>query len=541
MVKGVVAGAALSLLAALVVPVAASAAPVATEDVVTRTFGLTGSAQHFTVPAGVCSVTVDLYGAAGGDATDPVSGLPGPGGLGGRATADLVVVPGETLTVLVGGRGEDGQRGGATSEGGFGGGADGDQAGGGGGSSVRRHGTVLIAAGGGGGSLANFASAPDVAGGVTPGGPGGGLKGGFGINGGTQTEGGSVLFGGAAGAAGAGGQPSGGGGFFGGGGGGFIPRADGSGTAVPPGGGSGTGPPGRTTFETGVRSGNGQVTIAYDPTSGCPGTTTETFGYTGAEQAFVVPAGVCGVSIEVSGAQGGPASQRDGNGHPGAGGWAQAEFDVTAGERLTVLVGGAGEAMRFGSGAPPTGAGGYGGGGDGAVLAGGGGGLSLVRRGSQTLLVAGGGGGASSSSFLDGDGGGGGGSTGEDGASSAGGGRGGTQVAGGAGGTGSPGATGEDGTALAGGDGVFSGGGGGGGWFGGGGGGDGGGPGGGGSGYGPPGAVFGTGVGSGHGEVAIAYRAEPSCPSGGPTDPLDPDPPGARPPTPTAVTPRFTG
>src|SRR5262245_56587340 len=53
-------------------------------------FEFTGEAQEFVVPAGVCSVTVDAFGAEGGTGTDAAesSGL---GGLGGHATATFPV------------------------------------------------------------------------------------------------------------------------------------------------------------------------------------------------------------------------------------------------------------------------------------------------------------------------------------------------------------------------------------------------------------------------------------------------------------------
>ncbi len=67
----------------------------------TETFSFTGTAQTFTVPAGVTEVTIDAYGAAGG----PSEGGAAPGGLGGRATATIPVTPGEALAVYVGGLG----------------------------------------------------------------------------------------------------------------------------------------------------------------------------------------------------------------------------------------------------------------------------------------------------------------------------------------------------------------------------------------------------------------------------------------------------
>jgi Glycine rich protein len=219
----------------------------------------------FTVPAGVSSLTVDVYGAQGG-------GVPGnsTGGLGGHAAATLTVTPGQILDVNVGGAG--GAESSPVPNGGFNGGASGGVggapdtgAGGGGASDVRQApfelaDRLLIGGGGGGGGNAN-------------GGAGGGLSGGADSDndsgkGGTQDAGGaggasggtagSLGLGGAGGDSSGSGGAGGGGGFYGGGGGaGFSGGFMGSG-----GGGSGFGPTG-TVFETGVRSGNGLVTIAY--------------------------------------------------------------------------------------------------------------------------------------------------------------------------------------------------------------------------------------------------------------------------------------
>src|SRR5690242_2626437 len=62
----------------------------------TCTFQYTGAQQTFSVPAGVTSIHVDAVGAPGGS-----NGL-APGGLGGTASADLTVTPGQTLFVEVG-------------------------------------------------------------------------------------------------------------------------------------------------------------------------------------------------------------------------------------------------------------------------------------------------------------------------------------------------------------------------------------------------------------------------------------------------------
>ena len=74
---------------------------------------------------------------------------------------------------------------------------------------------------------------------------------------------------------------------------------------------------------------------------------TETFGFTGGPQSFVVPAGVTSVTIDAFGGQGGSsASATTGTPGPsspgGLGGEAQATVTVTPGETLQVNVGGQG-------------------------------------------------------------------------------------------------------------------------------------------------------------------------------------------------------
>jgi hypothetical protein len=284
-----------------------SAAPV------TRTFEFTGQAQSFVVPAAVCRVTVDAFGAQGGAET---FATPTPGALGGRTTATVAVTPGETLLVLVGGKGGDG---GAREEfegleevpggsGGFNGGGNGGNGvasplgngsgggGGGGASDVRRTGLgdrLVIAAGGGG--HGGFSGDP----GEGDGGPGGGLLGGNGAGGGVATggTGGTATAGGTGGLAGGsngslgtggnggglvvlnmtltnGGGGGGGAGLYGGGGGGSVlPLENTAGGGGGGSGGSSFGPAGAV-FETGVRSGNGHVAITYDPAAGsCPAPT----------------------------------------------------------------------------------------------------------------------------------------------------------------------------------------------------------------------------------------------------------------------------
>lgn len=159
------------------------------------TFAYTGLPQQFVVPSGVTSINVDLSGAAG--ARSPVNATSGsPGGNGGRVQATLVVVPGETLLVYVGGQGV------GRNAGGFNGAGDGGKqvsynpgAQGGGASDLRRSvnlvDRIVVAGGGGGGG---YDSNPAT------GGAGGGLTGGDGDihtyvssvgRGGTQNSGGA--------------------------------------------------------------------------------------------------------------------------------------------------------------------------------------------------------------------------------------------------------------------------------------------------------------------------------------------------------------
>ncbi len=92
-----------------------------------------GAIGTWTVPANTNTVTVEAWGAQGGDSTwGPLI----PGGLGAYVKGDISVTPGEVLTVLVGGRGESLAVGG-----------------GGGGSFVARaDNSPLVVAGGGGGA-----------------------------------------------------------------------------------------------------------------------------------------------------------------------------------------------------------------------------------------------------------------------------------------------------------------------------------------------------------------------------------------------------
>jgi hypothetical protein len=255
------------------------------------TNGADGTAQRFTVPAGVAAVTIEAWGAQGG----------GAGGLGGHAEGTLPVASATVLNVRAGGQG------------GFNGGGAGVEPGGGA-SDVRVGGDTLAArvvvAGGGGGEGVVVSPELDLRLELA-GGPGGGAAGGGGTcdfsngtgevvsfpgcaGGATATQGGPAgasepsCFGSATvtpaavGELGRGGdgavatceQPflltetgaGGGGGYYGGGGGGasvsFFPLAGISGAG---GGGSGYVSPQATggLNEAGVRTGNGAVTVTY--------------------------------------------------------------------------------------------------------------------------------------------------------------------------------------------------------------------------------------------------------------------------------------
>jgi len=294
---------------------------------VTVSFTTPGTSSY-TVPAGICQVTVDARGAAGGSAAielpaseraaiqarlaPATSGTAptappgfvhaaadtGSGGLGGETTATIPVTPGETLIVTVGGRGQDigsSVPDGGTPDGGSGGAGEVSGAGGGGSSDVRQGGTGLanrvVVAGGGGGAGAEFGDGDPFPIGFENGGGGGGLTGQSGApsSPGTDVGGGGTQSAGGAGGAGAPFGPDGNGGSLGqggagaadvvagaGGGGGLYGGGGGSageafifafGSAG--GGGSGFGPV-SATFQTGVNSGDGSVRITSDPAhSGC--------------------------------------------------------------------------------------------------------------------------------------------------------------------------------------------------------------------------------------------------------------------------------
>ena len=234
----------------------------------TVAFSYTGDFYSWTVPAGITSLTVDAFGAQGGN-TPNVAG----GGNGGRVQASLAVTSGATLFIYVGGQGASnangGYNGGGTalnvSYGASGGGATHIATASGLLSTLSAsQSSVLLVAGGGGGSGYYHGA-----------GAGGGLTGGKGTDynatwtggsGGTQSAGGAAgnayCSSPVAGSFGQGGGNSsyhcagGGGGWYGGG------------QGAVGGGGGGSSYTNATfassiTHTQGARSGNGQVSVTY--------------------------------------------------------------------------------------------------------------------------------------------------------------------------------------------------------------------------------------------------------------------------------------
>jgi len=215
-----------------------------------------GVYHELIVPSGITVMTIDAYGAQGGNKDA------NPGGLGGRVKCDLTVVPGETLRMYVGKQGQI-NSGSSARLGGFPDGGNTLGGGGGGGSTqVRRspYGLadrlVIAGAGGGCGSTG------------TPG-AGGTPNGTAAVNSGTDAGGGTASAGGTSGGgtgttAGSLGQGGSGGAFCGGGGGG---RYGGGGGHVAwsagGGGGSGLSTGVNETLETGVNSGDGSLTATW--------------------------------------------------------------------------------------------------------------------------------------------------------------------------------------------------------------------------------------------------------------------------------------
>lgn len=240
-----------------------------------QTFAYSGAPVNWVVPPCVSMITVECWGAQGGDANANGSD----GGLGAYIKGDIAVTPGETLKVIVGQRGESGV--GSLDGGGGGGGAF----------VIRVNGNLplVIAAGGGGGclyptssngtggsatstpGLAGYANATIGMGGITDNGGGGGTGGGGGgWNGNGQSNnwsGGGGMQGGTGGtsshAQGRGGYGGGGGSYHGGGGGGGFTGGSGGTYYVGGGGGGSYNTGSNQTNTAGVRLGHGQVIITW--------------------------------------------------------------------------------------------------------------------------------------------------------------------------------------------------------------------------------------------------------------------------------------
>jgi hypothetical protein len=343
----------------------------------TKTFGFTGAAQSWTVPAGVSKATFVVSGAQGGAFDGRL------GGLGGRVTATIAVTSGETLQVNVGGPGGQG------TEGGFNGGGDAScaAAGGGGSSDVRRDkdgdtvfalGERLLGAGGGGGAAGNDGGAGAGATGGA-GGTGaictGGGTGGTGAIGGSGGNGGSAGTGGIGGTGGSGG--AGGNGGIGGSGG--IGSTGGAGGA---GGIGGTGGTGGSGGKGGTGGTGGKGATGGTGGKGATGGTGGTGGLFGGS-------GGTGAPLGGNGGSGGLFGGTGGTGGSGGSGGTGAPLGGTGG---TGGNGGAG-----GTGAPLGGTGGTGGnGGNGGT------GAPLGGTGGTGGLFGGGSGGSGGSGFAPG-------------------------------------------------------------------------------------------------------------------------------------------
>lgn len=241
-----------------------------------QTFAYTGSLQSFTVPVGVCSITIEAWGAEGAESTGQSGGQQFLGGKGAHIVGTFAVNGGEQLDILVGQRGVNSNCG----------------SGGGGGSFVVNVGSPWIIAGGGGGGFHCNALGGVVgvdgqsgnnatAGNCTPNR--------FPIAGGTNGNGGNAYYGGGGGGFLTAGQSSTGGGGgvypgnggnigggYGGGGGYYVSCCGGSGGGGGYSGGSGPQSDGcsgggggsynaglNQTNTAGVRAGDGQVIITW--------------------------------------------------------------------------------------------------------------------------------------------------------------------------------------------------------------------------------------------------------------------------------------
>jgi hypothetical protein len=401
------------------VPPAASAQDSARPAAALMTFGYVGPHdQAVTVPGDVTRALVKVIGGHGGADCRVFDCITG--GDGADVDGTLNVTPGEVLTLKVAGRGGDSNGYTAPGDGGWGwadGGRGGsshssssDGAGGGGASSISA-GSSLIAVAGGGGAAGGTGYFPSV----DTGGPGG--SSGETVDPGHDGGGPGHGHGGSGGGAGGrnGGSGGGGGGFFGGGAGGGggageLGGAGGSGGGFGAGGGGGGGAGAsytprllsRTIRRGTTDDGNGVIQITWERVAAAG---TETFGYVGPHpQSFTVPAGVYSVEVAVIGGKGGSAEVPGYSFTGGDGARVHGWIGVTAGETLTLRVGGYGGDADGNShpgdgGWGARGSGGRGGSSSSRGDGGGGGGDSSLSVGTELTVLAGGGGGAGGAGF----------------------------------------------------------------------------------------------------------------------------------------------
>jgi hypothetical protein len=264
---------ALTMVAAVLIPIQSSAQTLCPDGVCEVLFDMTSSQVDFAVPQGVITIDFEIAAGSGGS-----------GGGGGLVTGTITNPP-ENLVIVVGGAGSTGSAAvGGYNGGGAAGGYRGNEGSGGGASDIRLDqslGSRIVVAGGGGG-VGGFSGAPGGAGGGLiaqkgqsgQGGGGGGgtqLSGGAvgPINGGSPGSAGYFGLGGFGGSASNAGGGGGGGGWYGGGGGG----SDTDNCCSDGGGGGGGSSYTDSTYVSnvvhnqGARQGDGYVILRYTPPS----------------------------------------------------------------------------------------------------------------------------------------------------------------------------------------------------------------------------------------------------------------------------------
>jgi len=353
---------------------------------VVSTYNFTSGSQTFIVPV-TGTYIINAVGAAGGYTGYNAIGK------GALVEGTFALIQGQSISIVVGGKGGDG----------------GWPAGGGGGGGTYIYnnttGTILLVAGGGGGTSTSSSGGDGSVGaagtgnggtaitgtgnmGGTGGGGGGGylssgaraLSGGYGGNGYLQgSAAGSPASGGGVGGFGGGG----GGGasvnwssnYGGGGAGGGYTGGYGGGCTGGGGGGTSYINPSATNISSvaGLSAGNGSTSITFT------GSASRSFAHRGIAQTFTVPT-TGTYKITADGGSGGTC----GYSTPGNGAHVEGEFALTKGQVINIIVGGQGGSVSAGSGS----------------AGGGGGGGSYVYNNTvgKLLLVAGAGGGGSTSS-----------------------------------------------------------------------------------------------------------------------------------------------